>query len=67
MATGMGRKKKSNLLDPQGPAAPASTPSTNSTSMPSWMSGESPTPSPRKKKMRIDSGGQLSRNSMRMA
>jgi hypothetical protein len=35
--------------------------------MPSWMSGESPTPSPRKKKMRIDSGGQLSRNSMRMA
>jgi hypothetical protein len=46
-------------------AAPAVT--TNSSQMPSWMTGEAPTPAPRKKKPRIDSGGQLSRGSMRMA
>jgi hypothetical protein len=48
-------------------AVPAETASLDATQMPSWMSGEAPTPAPRKKKPRIDSGGQLARGSMRAA
>ena len=49
------------------PAVPAESASLDSTQMPSWMSGEAPTPAPRKKKPRIDGGGQLARGSMRAA
>ena len=49
------------------PAVPAEIESLNSTQMPSWMTGEAPTPAPRRKKPRIDSGGQLARGSMRAA
>ena len=49
------------------PAVPAETASLDSTQMPSWMSGEAPTTAPRKKKPRIDSGGQLVKGSMRAA
>jgi hypothetical protein len=36
--------------------------------MPSWMSGEAPMTAPKKKKgPRVDSGGQLSRGSMKLA
>jgi len=57
---GLGTPKKK-------PAAPAETASLDATQMPSWMSGEAPTPAPRRKKPRIDSGGQLARGSMRAA
>jgi hypothetical protein len=60
---GLGVPKKK----PAVPAAPAETPSLNSTPMPSWMTGEAPTPAPRRKNPRIDSGGQLARGSMRAA
>lgn len=59
---GLGTTKKQ-----KPPAAPAETASLDSTPIPSWMSGETPTPAPRKKKPRIDSGGQLARGSMRAA
>ena len=49
------------------PAVPVASASLDSTQMPSWMGGEAPTPAPRKKKPRIDSGGQLARGSMRAA
>jgi hypothetical protein len=49
------------------PAVPAETASLDATQIPSWMSGEAPTLAPRKKKPRIDSGGQLARGSMRAA
>ena len=49
------------------PAVPVAPASLDSTQMPSWMSGEAPTPAPRKKNPRIDSGGQLARGSMRAA
>jgi hypothetical protein len=49
------------------PAVPAETASLDATQIPSWMAGEAPTPSPRKKKPRIDSGGQLVKGSMRAA
>jgi hypothetical protein len=48
-------------------AVPAETESLDSTPMPSWMTGEAPTPAPRRKNPRIDSGGQLARGSMRAA
>ena len=48
-------------------AAPAETASLNSTPLPSWLQGEAPTPPPRRKNPRIDSGGQLARGSMRAA
>ena len=58
---GLGTPKKKQ-------AVPAETASLDSTQMPSWMSGEAPMTPPRKKKgPRIDSGGQLSRGSMRAA
>jgi len=60
MALGLGAPKKKQ-------AVPAETPSLNSTPMPSWMTGEAPTPAPRRKNPRIDSGGQLARGSMRAA
>ena len=60
MAIGLGVPKKPK-------AAPAETASLDSTQMPSWMLGEAPTPAPRKKKPRIDSGGQLVKGSMRAA
>ena len=53
-------KKKVNV-------APAETASLDSTPMPSWLTGEAPTPPPRRKKPRVDSGGQLVRGSMRAA
>jgi len=62
--TGLG-KKRIPAASTGAPVGPAVT--TNSSQMPSWMTGEAPTPAPRKKKPRIDSGGQLSRGSMRMA
>lgn len=40
--------------------------SLNSTPMPEWLSGEAPNP-PRRKKPRVDSGGQLVKGSMRAA
>ena len=56
---GLGKKKS---------AIPAETGSLDSTAMPSWMSGEAPLPPPKKKKgPRVDSGGQLSRFSNRLA
>jgi hypothetical protein len=55
---GLGKKK---------PAVPVETESLDSTQMPSWLTGEAPTPAPRKKKPRIDSGGQLGKGSMRAA
>ena len=57
---GLGNPKKPKVV-------PAETASLDATQMPSWMSGEAPTPAPRKKKPRIDSGGQLARGSMRAA
>ena len=60
MATGLAPKKKTSVI-------PAETGSMSSTQMPSWMSGEAPMPPPKKKKPRVDSGGQLSRFSQRMA
>jgi hypothetical protein len=49
------------------PAVPAETESLDSTQMPSWLTGEAPTPAPHRKKPRIDSGGQLVKGSMRAA
>jgi hypothetical protein len=46
---------------------PAETESMDSTPMPSWMQGEAPMTPPRKKKPRVDSGGQLTKGSMRAA
>ena len=57
---GLGAPKKK-------PVVPAETASLDATSLPSWLSGEAPTPPPRRKKPRIDSGGQLVRGSMRAA
>jgi hypothetical protein len=57
---GLGAPKKK-------PVAPAETASLDSTPMPSWMQGEAPMTPPRKKKPRVDSGGQLVKGSMRAA
>lgn len=46
---------------------PAETASLDSTPLPSWLQGEAPLPPPRKKKPRVDSGGQLVKGSMRAA
>jgi len=56
---GLGTPKKTKEV-------PAETASLNSTPMPNWLTGEAPNP-PRRKKPRIDSGGQLARGSMRAA
>jgi hypothetical protein len=58
MAIGLGSKKK---------AVPAETGSIDATPLPSWLQGEAPQTPPRRKKPKIDSGGQLSRGSMRAA
>jgi hypothetical protein len=57
---GLGAPKKKK------PAVPAETASLDATPLPSWLQGESPNP-PRRKKPRVDSGGQLVRGSMRAA
>ena len=63
---GLGTQKKQK--DPAETASLGAPPtSMNSSPMPSWMSGEAPTPAPRRKRPRIDSGGQLARGSMRAA
>jgi hypothetical protein len=54
--TGLGKKK----------LASTEAPSLDSTPMASWMSGEAPSPKPRKKP-RVDSGGQLTRGSNKLA
>jgi hypothetical protein len=46
---------------------PAEPESMNSTPLPSWLQGEAPMPAPRRKKPRVDSGGQLVKGSMRAA
>lgn len=46
---------------------PAETASIDYTPMPSWLQSEAPMPPPRRKKPRVDSGGQLVRGSMRAA
>ena len=56
---GLGSPKKKS-------AVPAETASLDSTPIPSWLSGEAPNP-PRRKKPRVDSGGQLAKGSMRAA
>ncbi len=58
---GLGAKKKV----PQE-YVPAETASLDSTPIPSWLSGEAPNP-PRRKKPKIDSGGQLAKGQMRAA
>lgn len=55
---GLGSKKK---------IVPAETDSVDATPLPSWLQGEAPQTPPRRKKPKIDSGGQLSRGSMRAA
>lgn len=57
---GLGTTKKKSEV-------PAETAALDSTPIPSWMSGEAPTPAPRRKKPRIDSGGQLVKGSLRAA
>jgi hypothetical protein len=46
---------------------PAETASLNSTPLPSWLEGEAPTTPPRRKKPKVDSGGQLVKGSLRAA
>jgi len=58
---GLGIPKKKTSV------APAETASIDATPLPSWMQGEAPTPAPRRKKPRVDSGGQLVKGSMRAA
>lgn len=58
---GLGKKKK------VVPNQPDQTVALNSSPMPEWMAGEAPMPPPRRKKPRIDSGGQLVKGSMRAA
>ncbi len=57
---GLGSPKKKTEL-------PAETASLNSTPLPSWLQGEAPTPAPRRKKPKVDSGGQLVKGSLRAA
>jgi hypothetical protein len=59
--TGLGIKKPKNAMAP-----PAETASLDSTQLPEWLTGEAPNP-PRRKKPRVDSGGQLVKGSMRAA
>lgn len=55
---GLGKKK---------PALPAETASLDSTALPSWLQGEAPQTPPRRKKPKVDAGGQLVKGSMRAA
>jgi hypothetical protein len=48
------------------PAVPAETASLDATPLPSWLEGEAPNV-PRRKKPKIDSGGQLAKGQMRAA
>lgn len=57
---GLGSPKKKSVV-------PAETESLDSTPLPSWMVGEAPTPAPRRKKPKVDAGGQLVKGSMRAA
>lgn len=62
---GLARKKK--IDNPDAPdITPATSTSLDATPIPSWMSGEAPNP-PRRKRPRVDSGGQLGRGAMRAA
>ena len=54
-------------LPKKKPVAPAETASLDATPLPSWMQGEAPTPAPRRKKPKVDAGGQLVKGSMRAA
>jgi hypothetical protein len=54
--TGLGKKKLSST----------EAPSLDSTPVSAWMSGEAPSPKP-KKKQKVDSGGQLTRGSNKLA
>jgi hypothetical protein len=60
MAMGIARKK----IVPNQPDMQAQV---NSTPLPSWLQGEAPQAPPRRKKPRVDSGGQLVKGSMRAA
>jgi hypothetical protein len=58
---GLGYPKK------QKQDAPAETASIDSTQLPSWLEGEAPMTPPRRKKPKVDSGGQLVKGSLRAA
>jgi len=58
LGLGVPKKKKQEV--------PAETASLNPNPLPSWLQGEAPMP-PRKKKPKLDAGGQLSRQAMRAA
>lgn len=58
---GLGYPKKQKQGDP------AETASLNSTPLPSWLEGEAPMTPPRRKKPKVDSGGQLVKGSLRAA
>lgn len=55
---GLGRKKAPE---------PAETSSLDSTPLPSWLQGEAPQTPPKRKKPKVDAGGQLVKGSMRAA
>lgn len=55
---GIGRKKE---------PVPAETASLDSTPLPSWLQGEAPQTAPKRKKPRVDSGGQLAKGQLRAA
>jgi len=61
MSIGLGAPKKKATDEP------AETASIDSTPLPSWLQGEAPQTPPRRKKPRVDSGGQLAKGSMRAA
>jgi hypothetical protein len=61
MAIGLGSQKKKATDEP------AETASIDSTPLPSWLQGEAPQTPPRRKKPRVDGGGQLAKGSMRAA
>lgn len=54
---GLGKKKQ----------APAETASLDATPIPDWLQGEAPQTPPRRKKPKVDSGGQLVKGSLRAA
>jgi len=62
MPIGLGVTKKKII-----PNQPEQTLELDSTPLPSWLQGEAPQTPPRKKRPRIDSGGQLTKGSMRAA
>jgi hypothetical protein len=60
------REKKAMMGLGKKKLASTEAPSLDSTPMASWMSGEAPSPKP-KKKQKVDSGGILTRGSMKLA